>query len=139
MKLRRSAKIVILDANGQALMLRRSAGHPRSAHRPDLPGGIVETGETIEEGLIREIFEEVGLTISLSSLQLIYTFTRSFLGISVNRLLYATRLDVVEPPITISWEHDQYSWQPIDHLNGLELPYQEGIAYANKHDLWSAV
>lgn len=139
MRLLRSAKIVILDASGQALMLRRSASHPRAALDPDLPGGVTRIGETIEKGLIREVYEEVGLELTPSSLRLMYAFTRSFLGISVYRPLYATRIDDIEPPITLSWEHDQYSWQPIDHLNGLELPYQEGIAYANKHDLWSEI
>lgn len=139
MKLARSAKIIIIDKHDRALVLRRSSTHPRLALQSDLPGGVIEDKESIEQGLVREILEETGLSVPAESLKLVYSFTRSLFGWSVNRLLYAVRIAETAPEIAISWEHDDYSWKPIDELSGLELPYQEGINYANQHNLWDDV
>lgn len=139
MKLIRSAKIVILDANGRALLLRRSSTHPTDALMPDIPGGTTEDGETIEEGLVREVQEETGLRLAISELTLLHSLTFDTIpGISINRLLYVAKLARPAPEITISWEHSEYSWVPVADLAGLERPYQKGIDYATKHNLWSA-
>lgn len=47
----------------------------RNLHRPDtleMPGGQVEEGETLEEALHREIFEETGASVSLIGITGIY-------------------------------------------------------------------
>lgn len=139
MKLIRSAKVVILDKNGDALVLRRSGSHPKEALRPDLPGGVIKDGETFEVGLAREIFEETGITIEPERLILVHTSTHSFFGKSVTRLLYAVRLRENAPHVVISWEHDEFSWQPIVNVKDMERPYQNGIDYANEHDIWKEI
>ena len=139
MKLIRSAKVVILDKNGDALTLRRSGSHPREAFRPDLPGGVIKEDETFEAGLVREIFEETGIAIKSEQLILVHTFTHRLFGKSVSRLLYAVRLQEVAPHIAISWEHDEFSWQPIADVHDMEKPYQKGIDYANEHGLWKKI
>lgn len=139
MKLIRSAKIVILDANGRALLLKRSSSHPNDALMPDIPGGTTEAGETIEAGLLREVFEETGLELKISDLTLLHSLTFDNIpGVSINRLLYMARLTTPAPTIVISWEHSEYSWVPLSDLIRLERPYQKGIDYATKHNLWSA-
>lgn len=50
-----SAKVVLMSANGKALVMRKSSG------LFDLPGGKVETGEDLFKGLKREVKEEAGL------------------------------------------------------------------------------
>lgn len=59
---------VILDENKQVLISKRAA----SAHQGGLwefPGGKVETGESLEQALARELNEELGITpIETSSL-----------------------------------------------------------------------
>jgi 8-oxo-dGTP pyrophosphatase MutT (NUDIX family) len=135
----RAAKVVILDKKGNALLLRRSGTHPRSPHRPDLPGGIIEDGESFEVGACREIQEETGFTIDPKSLRLIYKIEHDFFGTTVYRLVYAVRLDEVTPKVAISWEHDQYDWVLLAELKNLERPYQMGVDYATKHDLWKDV
>ncbi|MEP6710161.1 MAG: NUDIX hydrolase [Candidatus Saccharibacteria bacterium] len=139
MKLHRSAKVVILDKDNNALVLRRSSTHPNAAYHSDLPGGVTEGSETFEVGLSREIKEEVGLTIAPESLKLIYTFNRRFFTSSVSRLVYAVRVPEANPTITLSYEHVDFTWQPIADVKDIERPYQKGIDYANKHNLWSKI
>lgn len=139
MRLIRSAKVVILDKNGDALVLRRSGSHPKEALQPDLPGGVTEDGETFEVGLAREILEETGIVVKPDQLILVYTTTHRYFGKSVSRLLYAVRLQEVAPHVAISWEHDEFSWQPIGNVKDMEPPYQNGINYANEHDLWREI
>ena len=52
---------VVLHADGRVLLVKR-------AHEPlkgewSLPGGGVEIGETLEAAVVRELFEETGLTV----------------------------------------------------------------------------
>jgi ADP-ribose pyrophosphatase YjhB (NUDIX family) len=51
---------VIVD-DGQVLLVRR--GHPPLAGEWSIPGGLLEVGETLEEGLRREMREETGLEV----------------------------------------------------------------------------
>lgn len=140
MKLIRSAKLVVLDASGKALLLRRSSTHPRQALEPDIPGGVIERNETIEAGLIRELREETGIIAAETDVRLIYTMTFDNIpGLSINRLLYGLRLTQHAPDVHLSWEHDMYSWVSIENVVGLERPYQKGVEYANEHALWADI
>ncbi len=139
MKLVRSAKIVILDGENRALLLRRSQSHPKSPLKPDLAGGIIENNETLEDGLIREVREETGLDINNFPLTLLHSYTQKFPGVSVHRLLYGVRLHATSPNITISWEHDTYRWVSVDDLLNIEEPYQTGVNFAHEHNLWAEV
>jgi len=56
---------IILDVN-RVVLVRR--GHPPALGQWSLPGGIVEPGETMEEAIVREVEEEVGLKIEVIQL-----------------------------------------------------------------------
>ena len=58
---------VITDDHGQALLIRR-----RDNHRWEPPGGVLELGETITDGLRREVREETGLDVEPVTLTGIY-------------------------------------------------------------------
>jgi len=61
-KFRASAYGVLIEDNG--VLFKRQ----QSVKKFDLPGGGVEIGETISEGLIREFKEETGLTVEMGKL-----------------------------------------------------------------------
>ncbi len=61
--LRLTAKAVIFNPRGEVLILQRSDQEKTNRNAYDLPGGTLEKGETISEGLAREIAEETGLRI----------------------------------------------------------------------------
>lgn len=54
-----SAGTVVLDAQGKILLIKG----PRRGW--EFPGGIIELGETIEDGIIREVKEESGIDIEV--------------------------------------------------------------------------
>jgi 8-oxo-dGTP diphosphatase len=64
-----SAKIVLVaacalvDADGRVLLAQRPDGKPM-AGLWEFPGGKVETGESPEQSLIRELKEELGISVS---------------------------------------------------------------------------
>lgn len=58
---------VVIDERGRALVVQR-----RDNGRWEPPGGILEPGETIIEGLLREVQEETGLTVECVALTGVY-------------------------------------------------------------------
>lgn len=119
----RAAKAIILDQSGKMLVLRRSATHPTKAFAMDLPGGVVEEGETSEVGLAREIKEETGLDIGSDKLILIANYVEKFNNRDLSRMLFGVKIPGESPEVVISWEHDQYDWVELSEVD-LEDPYR---------------
>ena len=59
----RLAIVAVLRRNGRVLAIRRGPGVPRPGYWQPL-SGKVEPGETQEQAVVREVREEVGLTVS---------------------------------------------------------------------------
>lgn len=60
--------LALIAANGQVLMQRRRIGAEHGGLW-EFPGGKVEAGETLVSALLREIKEELGLTLKVESLE----------------------------------------------------------------------
>jgi 8-oxo-dGTP diphosphatase len=133
------AKVLLLDADGNVLLLRRSATHPTLAGHPDLPGGLIEPGEEPGEALAREILEETGLKIAATDLTPVYAGAEVYGGENRVRLLYKGRLSGKKPEVVISWEHDQARWLPQTELPRIEEEfhsfYHDALEYVQRHDL----
>lgn len=136
------SKIVLLDKDDNCLVLRRSETHPSAAHEPDFPGGLIDGSESPTEAVVREVFEEAGLMLDAADCKLLYTKT-TFEDDHRNvvRLLFACRIPSQKPAVTISWEHEDSEWVPLDQvLDVLTHPaYKEAIQYMIAHDLLASL
>jgi 8-oxo-dGTP pyrophosphatase MutT (NUDIX family) len=80
---RRSSRVLLLDSGDRILLLRSAldAADPSRGHAWFAPGGGVEPGEDLAETAVRELYEEIGLTVSAACLRLVaYTSGHADLG-----------------------------------------------------------
>lgn len=61
----------VIEKNGKLLLVKRGNPPFEAAHA--LPGGFVETGETVEEAVVREVEEETGLRTAVTGLLGVYS------------------------------------------------------------------
>jgi 8-oxo-dGTP diphosphatase len=129
------AKVLVINEKNEALILTvgEYKERPDKSFKPDLPGGLVDPGETELIAVVRELSEETGITISTDQANLVYAKTEFFAkeSKSVSKFLYLACLSKT-PKVTISWEHSEYSWVPLSSLlSSVELRpfYDEAIRY----------
>ncbi|MEO8356439.1 MAG: NUDIX domain-containing protein [Chloroflexota bacterium] len=91
-------------------------------HPWGLPGGSLEYGETPEDGVVREVWEETGLKISIEKLLLIKTWTPDKVG-----LYYLSRIEggVFMPSDEVS----EYGYFSLDDLPDVRPRDIELITY----------
>lgn len=136
------AKIAVFDKGGRILVLRRSDTHPTMADRSDMPGGLVDSGESERHAAVRELHEETGIVANPDDCTLFYTDTSVFTpeDTSFSRLFYMVHFDSI-PEVTISWEHKSYEWCTIDQLlerDDFLYFYRDGIEYGTKYNLFAS-
>ncbi len=107
---------------GEDVLMIRRAKPPREGHWT-LPGGAQETGETLEEALIREVREETGVEIEIIGL---LTALDSIIHDDEGRVQYHyTLIDYTAEwrsgePVAGDDEHDA-AWMPPARLKELSL------------------
>lgn len=101
------AKLVVIDSDDKYLLMYRNA-HPVFGSDPDLPGGTLEDGERPVEAMVREVYEEAGVVVAESELQIIYEGT-DYSEHMTHYSLYAAKFSS-RPVIAMSWEHSTYEW-----------------------------
>ena len=107
-----------IKCDNEYLMVKRSLDDEDCAGFWEMPSGKLEFGETVEQGLRREIFEEVGIDIA--------SFEQKIIGISEYssektdgtkysvQLNYAIEVPTKELPIKLSNEHKDFVWATRD-------------------------
>lgn len=111
-----SVKVVIRDASGRCLLLKRSLRSKGNPGKWDLPGGKVDPGENFTQGILREVAEETGLTISIQRVGGVAESESP-----TNKVVYLILEGRLESgQVQLSSEHDEYVW-----VNRWELPKME--------------
>ncbi len=101
-----SAKILVRDSENRWLFIQRSDTSKWNPGKWDLPGGKLDPGETYMVGLLREVSEETGLNVIISSLfGAIEDETDDF---RIAHLVMAG--DYVSGEVKLSREHMDYKW-----------------------------
>lgn len=102
--------------DGALLIVRRAEHDEHYAGYWELPGGGVDEGETLEQALVREVFEETGLTVT-GVQPFYYSFTYG------NTLERHYKCEVTSSDVKISpEEHQDYKWvRSMDDIQGLKI------------------
>lgn len=92
---------------GKVLIVQRSIGNTIGAGTWELVGGKLEFGESLEDGLKREVFEETQLDVTVEKLLFASSFkTHEYRQVVIlDYLCYAKDNKVI-----LSYEHDDYKW-----------------------------
>lgn len=107
------AKLVIVDNDNKYLLMYRS-DHPSFPYDADLPGGLVEPGESLLDGVIREVAEEAGIALDSNVVTELYSGTE-YSAHDTHYSLYHAKLSP-QPDVTLSWEHAKYEWLDLDEF-----------------------
>lgn len=102
---------VAFDDAGRVLLIRR-----RDNHQWEAPGGVLEIGESFEEGVVREVFEETGFWVEVDRLTGVY----KNLAKGVVALVYRCR--VTEGSQRLSEETAEVVWLPINDAINRMVP-----------------
>lgn len=116
-----ATKAIIKNQEGKYLVLFKSEIEDINPNEIDIPGGRLEFGEDIEEGLKREIREEINLTINIEKPSRVWSLLKDNLHL-VGITFLAT---YVEGSINLSDEHNSYRWVTKEEI--LEGDYPKWI------------
>lgn len=111
----REVTAAIIRKNGRILIARRAAGE-NMAGGWEFPGGKIEEGETPEECLKRELYEEFGISADIGRFfcESIYEYPKGTI-----RLL-AYFVDIVRGELSLR-VHDQIAWVSAGELRSYTL------------------
>lgn len=114
---------------GKLLLLKR---HPQKIYgnRWGVPGGKIEPGETLIEGLIREVFEEAGFWVDKNSIEPIHTMyiqsLDSWSNSVIYHMFYCPLTELPELIVHLD-EHSEAQWVTPDEALKLPLVTAGGI------------
>ena len=114
---------IIHDAEGKVLIARRAATKAFHPSMFECLGGHLEIGETPEEGLRREVFEEMGVKIRVG--QIIDAFTYADDEAFKVELSYLCMLEDNEAPRLKPEEHSELLWIGSDEIEKFEKEDEE--------------
>lgn len=102
--------------NGNTVLLTRRAHGEALAGYWEFPGGKQEDNESIQECLVRELWEELSITIEASEIVAESVF--HYEGGSIK--LIAVEAKIITGTITVS-VHDEVDWVPLEELTNYKL------------------
>jgi 8-oxo-dGTP diphosphatase len=114
---------IITDDHGRALLIQR-----RDNHRWEPPGGVLEPGETIHDGLRREVREETGLDVEPVALTGVYkNMTQAIVALVFRCQIIGGDLAATDEVAAFRWAayadvaglaDEAYAVRVLDALNG---------------------
>lgn len=112
------AACALVDVDGRVLIAQRPQGKPMSGLW-EFPGGKVEDGERPEDTLIRELREELGITVSDACLAPLAFASHSYPDFHLLMPLYVCRR---WEGTVVATEGQQLAWVKPNRLRHYEMP-----------------
>ncbi len=112
-----SVRVLLTDDEGKVLILKRSTNSRTNPGKWEFPGGKVDQGESFDHALLREVYEETKLKISLEHV----------VGVSEQNLhvIRAVHIimsgEIMEGNLKLSSEHEGYAWVFFENLQEYDL------------------
>jgi len=115
-----SVRAVILDEQGQCLLIRRSSACKNFVGQWEWPGGKVDPGEDFVAALVREVREETSLAVEISGLAGATQYEMA----KANVILLCLEARRIVGEVHLSDEHDDAEWVPLAQLHQHSLTDQ---------------
>lgn len=136
-----TVKAVVIGEDGQVLLLKRAKDNNTNAGKWDIPGGLLEFNETVEEVLKREILEETGLEVEIGPVIRVSEFPKeSKLFKNEKRSLRFIAYCHGDTDVKLSDEHSEFLWlemdeaiKKFDEKDGFELDKKNTLLDAKKY------
>ena len=100
-------------------MLRRASNESFLPGRYDLPGGGLEPSELPEDGIIREVNEETGLSASVVRILHVRPYGAGPSSDDAVLIVFLLKLSDEDAQVRLSEEHDEYRWIERSELDGV--------------------
>lgn len=109
-------KLILVNDKDEVLLLWRSE-KISNPHTWDFPGGGVDTQESPDQAVIRELLEETGIAIKGARL-----FTSQFVTEGKHgAVILGYTANISEAEVALGWEHETFKWVPVSELHTIPL------------------
>lgn len=119
-KIRVGCSAAIFNEEGRVLLTRR-----RDNGQWRLPSGGMEAGESVEEAILREVFEETGLRVRVKRLIGVYSDPHQLViyadGIKVQIVAIHFEAEIVGGTLGLSDETSDFGYYSLKEMEGLEM------------------
>ena len=112
-----AVRAIITDEEGKILIIKRASDSKTNPGKWELPGGKVDQGESFDKALLREVYEETNLKITLDNV--VGASQQNLPLIRAVHIIMSGK--IVEGELNLSSEHEGYAWEYIENLKDYEL------------------
>lgn len=108
-----AVKCLLKNEDDKYLILKKTQEENKkdtSSNLYDVPGGRIEYGENVVDALIREIYEETGINITLNNIQKILDATSVVRKDGLHLVIITYLVNIKNTNIKISSEHSSFYW-----------------------------
>lgn len=112
-----AVRVLLTDQDGKILILKRSTDSKTNPGKWELPGGKVNQDESFDHALIREVYEETNLKITLE-----HVVGASEQNLHIIRAVHIIMSGkIIEGELNLSSEHEGYAWVRMETISDYEL------------------